>query len=177
MATEGLQIQKGKDIVFFAIQGKAYGMQRLENESDLDEIGRKILSALVKEGRIGFSELGRRVGLSAPAVAERVRRMEDVGLIMGWRAVVDRARLGGGITAFMRVTCPGEKYQAVRRLAQEMPEIIDCHHVTGEDCFFIKMAVGSVEHLERVVERFRDLGRTVSSVALSTIVEGKPPQV
>lgn len=152
-------------------------MQRLENESDLDEIGRKILSALVKEGRIGFSELGRRVGLSAPAVAERVRRMEDVGLIKGWRAVVDRARLGGGITAFMRVTCPGEKYQAVRRLAQEMPEIIDCHHVTGEDCFFIKMAVGSVEHLERVVERFRDLGRTVSSVALSTIVEGKPPQV
>jgi Lrp/AsnC family leucine-responsive transcriptional regulator len=146
-------------------------------EGELDETGRRILSILQVEGRIGFSELGRRVGLSAPAVADRVRRMEDVGLITGWRALVDRARLGWDITAFMRVTCPGEKYQAVRRLAQDLPEVIDCHHVTGEDCFFVKLAVGSVEHLERVIDRFRDLGRTVSSVVLSTLVEGKPPPV
>jgi len=65
----------------------------------------------------------------------------------------------------------------VRRLAHDLPEVIDCHHVTGEDCFYVKLAVGSVEHLELVIDRFRDLGRTVSSVALSTIVEGKPPPV
>lgn len=152
-------------------------MESLPIESELDETGRRILTILQDEGRIGFSELGRRVGLSAPAVADRVRRMEDVGLITGWRAVVDRGRLGWGITAFMRVTCPGDKYQAVRRLAHDLPEVIDCHHVTGEDCFYLKLAVGSVEHLERVIDRFRDLGRTVSSIALSTIVEGKPPPV
>lgn len=146
-------------------------------ESELDGTGRKILATLQREGRIPFSELGRRVGLSAPAVAERVRRMEDVGLIAGWRAMVDRRRLGWAMTAFMRVSCPGEKYQAVRRLALDLPEVIDCHHVTGEDCFFIKLAVGSVAHLERVIDRFRDLGRTVSSVALSTIVEDKPPAI
>lgn len=145
--------------------------------SEFDETGRNILAILQREGRIGFSELGRRVGLSAPAVAERVRRMEDAGLIVGWRAVVDRKRLGWGITAFMRITCAGEKYQAVHRLANDLPEVIDCHHVTGEDCFYVKLAVASVDHLEKVIERFRDLGRTVSAVALSTIVEDKPPQV
>jgi len=149
----------------------------LHIESELDETGRRLLAALQQEGRMPFSELGRRVGLSAPAVAERVRRMEDVGLIAGWRALVDRSRLGWAMTAFMRISCPGENYQAVRRLALDLPEVIDCHHVTGEDCFFIKLAVGSVEHLERVIDRFRDVGRTVSSVALSTIVEDKPPMV
>ena len=146
-------------------------------DGDLDETGRKILATLQREGRVPFSELGRRVGLSAPAVAERVRRMEDVGLIAGWRAMVDRQHLGWPMTAFMRISCPGEKYQAVRRLSHDLPEVIDCHHVTGEDCFFIKLAVGSVEHLERVIDRFRDVGRTVSSVALSTIVEDKPPAI
>ena len=149
----------------------------LHIESEMDETGRRILAALQQDGRLPFSELGRRVGLSAPAVAERVRRMEEAGLIMGWRALVDRRRLGWSMTAFMRVSCPGENYQAVRRLALDLPEVIDCHHVTGEDCFFIKLAVGSVEHLERMIDRFRDIGRTVSSVALSTIVEDKPPAI
>lgn len=146
-------------------------------ESELDDTGRQILAALQRHGRMPFSELGRRVGLSAPAIAERVRRMEDVGLIAGWRAMVDRHRLGWTITAFMRVSCPGEKYQAVRRLACDLPEVIECHHVTGEDCFFVKLAVSSVEHLERIIDRFRDVGRTVSSIALSTIVEDKPPAI
>lgn len=149
--------------------------RRIKNE--LDATGRKILGTLQHEGRLPFSELGRRVGLSAPAVAERVRRMEDIGLILGWRAVVDRRRLGWTMTAFMRISCPGENYQAVRRLSLDLPEVIDCHHVTGEDSFFIKLAVGSVEHLEQVIDRFRDAGRTVSSVALSTIIEDKPPEI
>ncbi|HER20491.1 MAG TPA: Lrp/AsnC family transcriptional regulator [Chromatiales bacterium] len=146
-------------------------------EGELDRIGRSILATLQREGRIPFSELGRRVGLSAPSVAERVRRMEDLGLITGYRATVDRERLGWRLTAFMRVTCPGDKYQAVRRLALDLPEVIDCHHVTGEDCFFLKIAVSSVDHLEQVIDRFRAFGRTVSSVALSTTVEDKPPAV
>lgn len=146
-------------------------------EGELDDIGCTILAALQRDGRIAFSELGRRVGLSAPAVAERVRRMEDTGLITGYRARVDRKRLGWAVTAFLRLTCPGDRYQAVRRLALDLPEVIDCHHVTGEDCFFIKVAVGSVGHLERVIDRFRELGKTVSSVVLSTTVEDKPPAI
>ncbi len=146
-------------------------------ESELDETGRMILSALQSEGRMPFSELGRRVGLSAPAVAERVRRMEDVGLIAGYRALVDRRGLGWGVTAFLRLTCPGDKYQAVHRLVLDLPEVIDCHHVTGEDCFFIKLAVADVEHLERAIDRFRAVGRTISSVVLSTTVEDKPPPI
>lgn len=146
-------------------------------ESELDETGRTILTTLQREGRIAFSELGRRVGLSAPAVAERVRRMEDIGLITGYRALVDRRRLGWVMTAFIRVTCAGDKYQAVRRLAIDLPEIIDCHHITGEDCFFVKLVVRSVDHLEQVVDRFRGLGRSVSSVVLSTTVEDKAPAV
>lgn len=149
----------------------------LRIESELDETGRQILAMLQRDGRMPFSALGRQVGLSAPAVAERVRRMEEMGLITGWRALVDRRRLGWTMTAFMRLSCPGDKYQAVRRLVLDMPEVIDGHHVTGEDCFFIKLAVGSVEHLERVIDRFRDVGRTVSSIALSTIVEDKPPAI
>lgn len=146
-------------------------------ESELDETGRMILLALEQDGRMPFSALGRRVGLSAPAVAERVRRMEDVGLIMGYRAELDRRRLGWRETAFLRLTCPGDRYQAVRRLAVDLPEVIDCHHVTGEECFFIKVAVSSVGHLETVIDRFRGLGQTVSSVVLSTTVENKPPAI
>lgn len=146
-------------------------------EGELDDTDRSILSALQQDGRMKFSELGRRVGLSAPAVAERVRRMEDVGLIAGYRAILDRRLLGWRETAFLRLTCPGDRYQAVRRLAADLPEVIDCHHVTGDDCFFIKLAVSSVGHLEGVIDRFRDLGKTVSSVVLSTTIENKPPAI
>lgn len=160
-----------------SMHSKAIWRYGMAIEGELDEIGCTILEVLQRDGRVAFSELGRRVGLSAPAIAERVRRMEDTGLITGYRAVVDRERLGWPVTAFMRLTCPGDRYQAVRRLALDLPEVIDCHHVTGEDCFFIKVAVGSVEHLERVIDRFRELGKTVSSVVLSRTVEDKPPAI
>ena len=145
----------------------------LRTESTLDDLGRKLLAVLQEDARLSFSALGRRVGLSPPAVAERVRRMEQAGLITGYRATVDPALAGLAITAFLRVLCPGEKYQAVRQLAGDLPDVLECHHVTGEDCFFIKVAVPSVEVLETVVDRFRAHGRTISSVALSAVVGGK----
>src|SRR3546814_742844 len=101
--------------------------------------------------------------------------MEEAGLIAGYTVALDRGRLGLPITAFLRLTCPGEKYQAVRRLATDLPEVLECHHVTGEDCFLLKLAVASMADLERIIDRFRAHGRTVSSVVLSTAVEGKPP--
>lgn len=143
-------------------------------DGELDDIGRMILTTLQRDGRIAFSELGRRVGLSAPAVAERVRRMEDAGLITGYRALVDRGRLGLPITAFMRVTCPGDKYQAVRRLALDLPEVIDCHHVTGEDCFFVKLHLRSMEDLEGILDRFVLYGQTTTSIVHSAPVPPRP---
>ncbi len=145
----------------------------LRTESELDDLGRKLLAVLQEDARLSFSALGRRVGLSPPAVAERVRRMEQAGLITGYRAMVDPASAGLAITAFLRVLCSGERYQAVRQLAADLPDVLECHHVTGEDCFFIKVAVPSVEALEMVVDRFRAHGRTISSVALSAVVGGK----
>src|SRR3546814_12055748 len=89
------------------------------SESELYETGCKLLAALQADARLSFSALGRVVGLSPPAVAERVRRMEEAGLIVGYGVTLDRGRLGLPITAFLRLTCPGEKYQAIRRLATD----------------------------------------------------------
>ncbi len=142
-------------------------------EGSFDEKDGRLLAALQQNARLSFSALGRRVGLSAPAVAERVRRMEQSGLISGYRAVVDPARAGRPVTAFLRLLCPGDRYNAVRRLARELPAVLECHHVTGEDCFLLKVAVPSLAELDRIVERFRRLGRTVPAVVLSSAVESK----
>lgn len=140
----------------------------------IDETDRILLSALQRDARQSFTALGRQVGLSSPAVAERVRRMEDVGLITGYTLQVDRRRMGWDITAMVRLTCPGEFYQAVHRLSQEMAEVLECHHVTGEDSFMLKLIARDMAHLEAVISRFRSFGHSVSSIVMSTNVEGKP---
>ena len=109
-----------------------------------------------------------------PAVAERVRRMEEAGVLTGYRAMVARDRVGLPITAFLRLACGGEKYRAIAALSQNLPEVLECYHVTGEDCFFIKLAVDSLNGLERVVERFRAHGSAIVTIALSCVAEDKP---
>lgn len=144
-------------------------------ENNLDNLSRKLLAALQADARLSFNALGRQVGLSAPAVAERVRRLEDMGIITGYRVELDRARLGLPITAFIRLTCGGEHYHAVERLAVELPEVLECHRMTGEDTFLLKLAMTEIRDLERLVERFAMYGRTVSSISIATVVDGKPP--
>ena len=139
----------------------------------IDETDRILLSALQHDARQSFTALGKRVGLTSPAVADRVRRMEDIGLISGYTLKINRQRLGWEITAMVRLTCPGEYYQAVHRLSQELVEVLECHHVTGEDCFMIKMIARDMAHLEQVIARFRGFGHSISSIVLSTNVEGK----
>ena len=97
----------------------------------LDDTGWEILRACRRTRAVSWSVLGRRVGLSAPAVAERVRRMEDAGLITGYRAQVDPARLGFAVPAIIRVSAPEEKCPALKSLVKSLPEVRDCHHVTG----------------------------------------------
>lgn len=144
-------------------------------EKLLDDLSLKLLAALQADARLSFNALGRKVGLSAPAVAERVRRLEDMGLITAYRVELDRAKLGLPITAFIRLTCGAEHYHAVERLALDLPEVLECHRLTGEDTFLLKLALAEIQGLERLVERFATYGRTISSISMTSVVDGKPP--
>jgi len=140
----------------------------------LDAMDLRLITALQEDARLSYRALGRHVGLSQPAVAERIRRLEEAGVITGYRGRVDRSRAGLPVTAFLRVTCSGDRFQAVHRLARDLPAVLECHHVSGEACFIIKVADATLAGLERTIERFREHGETVSSIVLSSVVEDKP---
>jgi len=140
----------------------------------LDLIDGKLLACLQEDARLSFRALGRQVGLSQPAVADRVRRLENAGVLTGYRGQIDRTAAGLPITAFLRVRCTTDKFKAVQRLASDLPAVLECHHVTGEDCFLVKVAAAAMPDLEATIERFREHGETVSSVVLSTVAENKP---
>src|SRR5262245_41633097 len=103
----------------------------LDSKKLLDEVGWQILTVLQEDARLSFTEIGRRVGLSLPAVVERVRRLEEAGIITGYRAEIDISKIGLGITAFIRVTTPSEKYPALNTLLKSMPEVLESHHLAG----------------------------------------------
>ncbi len=148
--------------------------ETLQTESRLDQTAWRLLRELQADARLSFSELARRVGMSTPAVAERVRRLEETGAIVGYRARVDRARLGRPLGAFLRLTTSATSYQRVIALCGSLDAVIECHHITGEDCFLIRLAVTSVAELEDVIARFRRFGTAHTSVVLSSPVTDKP---
>ncbi len=141
-----------------------------------DALDRQILHLLQTDGRIKLSELGRQVRLSPAAVTERVRRLETAGVISGYGAHVVPGRLGYGIQAFIRVDPHGGytlKHPRTLELI-ERPEITEVHHVVGEDCWILKVAVRDTVHLEEVLEAVSALGRTTTSIVLTSPVERKP---
>ncbi|MGC9544264.1 Lrp/AsnC family transcriptional regulator [Streptomyces sp. UG1] len=141
-----------------------------------DALDRRILELLQTDGRIKLSELGRRVRLSPAAVTERVRRLEAAGAITGYGAHVAPARLGYGIQAFIRVNPHGGYNLRHPRTLEliERPEITEVHHVVGEDCWILKVAVEDTVHLEEILEQTSALGRTTTSIVLSSPVRTKP---
>lgn len=140
----------------------------------LDETGWRILTALQADARQSYAAIARQVGLTPPAVAGRMRRMEETGLIQGYRAQVNRAALGERMCAFVRIrTFPG-KDAALESFAAVRPEILECHEVAGEDSYLLRVAARDVKALDRVVTDLAAFGTTNSLLVLSTKVAGKP---
>ncbi len=147
--------------------------KRTPNVIELDAIAWKILESLQRNARFTFAELGRKVGLSTPAVAERVRRMEDAGVITGYHAQLDVAKLGVPIRVLMRLTIPGGDQQMSRTVAaiKDLYEISRCHRITGHESFVIEADVVSIRHMEALIDRLSALGATSTSTVLSSPVE------
>lgn len=144
-----------------------------DTERLLDETGWRILHALQENARISFSELGQRVGLSAPAIAERVRRLEDAGVIKGYRAEINTAKVGYPILAIIRVGSMGGRCSRMTASAEQIPEVLECYRITGSDCLVMKVMASSVEHLEVIIDRLSEYGQVTTSIVLSTPVASR----
>jgi Lrp/AsnC family transcriptional regulator, leucine-responsive regulatory protein len=138
---------------------------------NLDRTGRQILRILQNEARLPFSRVGARVGLTGPAVAERVKRMEEEGIILGYHAEIAPDLAGFPIRAFIRLKTSPDRYPRVQTVLSAMPEVLECHHVTGEDAFIIRVAASSTEGLEKVIARMSSYGETSTAVVLSTALQ------
>jgi len=137
----------------------------------LDAKGWALLRELQLDARLSFAELGRRVGLSTPAVADRVRNLEAAGVIVGYRAEVDPRKVGLPILAIVRLNVVGDVLPKVTALVRALPEVLECHRGTGGDSFTLKVAVATVAHLEALIDRLTPFGTTSTSIVLSSPVE------
>ena len=145
------------------------------NGALLDDTDRRLLAELQEDARLSLAELGRRVGLSSPAVADRLKRLTDDGIVRGFRADVDPRALGYALSVIIRVRPAPRQLHDVAELARRTPEVVECHRITGEDCFFMKAHVRSVEHLEEVIDGFSAYGQTTTSVMQTSPVPGRGP--
>jgi Lrp/AsnC family leucine-responsive transcriptional regulator len=151
------------------------GLAAFSHSSDLlDDVNRAVLAELHADPRISMSALGRRVGMSAPAVTERVQRLERAGVIRGYRLDVDPAALGLPVTAFTRVRPAPGQLPKVAELARKLSHVSECYRMTGEDCFLVKVHAATVPELEDVLDQFLLYGQTVSSIVVSTPVPQRP---
>jgi Lrp/AsnC family leucine-responsive transcriptional regulator len=141
----------------------------------LDAANLRIIAELQEDARISLAELGRRVGLSPPAVADRVARLESEGVIRGYRAIVDPRALGLALGVLIRVRPASRQIAKVAAAAQESPEVVECERITGEDCFYVRAHVRDVEHLEELIDRFTPFGQTTTSVVQSAPVPRRGP--
>lgn len=140
-------------------------------EALTDGINVRILEELQQEPRLPMTELSRRVGLSSPAVTERVRRLEEIGVIRGYRLDINPVALGLPIAAFVRIRpSAGQQLYKIAELAASIPEVAECHRVTGEDCFILKVYLPNLEQLDRVLDLFLQFGNTTTSLIQSSPV-------
>lgn len=143
----------------------------------LDAIDRKIIGELIRDGRVSIAELGRRVNLSSPAVAERMRGLERACVIKGYRAEVDPRMLGYQLTAIVRIKPTSGQLARIADLAVEIPEVGECHRITGEDCFYLKVYLRSIEDLSGLLDRFLVYGQTTTSIVNATPIPHREPPI
>jgi Lrp/AsnC family leucine-responsive transcriptional regulator len=143
-------------------------------ERELDDLDWRILDELQSDARVSFKELGRRVNLSAPAVAERVRRLEEAGVLTGYHASVDPHRAGYPIAAFVEMRCALSSCLLKTSTAEDFPEVVEIHKLSGDHCSMLKVRAASLEHFEGLLERLGRHGEMRSSVVLSTQYDGRP---
>ncbi|WUS97472.1 Lrp/AsnC family transcriptional regulator [Streptomyces sp. NBC_00708] len=142
---------------------------------NLDSTDWAILDELQRDGRIAFTELARRVNLSASAATERVRRLETAGIITGYRAEVDLERTGYVALAVVRLKYPGSRHEPLRRMLGERPEILECLRTTGDDCYVLKVAATSMAHLEEIVDELAEFGSTTTNLVFSRTLPFRGP--
>ena len=140
----------------------------------LDAVNLRLLSELQDNPRLSMSELARRVGMSAPAVTERVQRLETAGVIVGYRIEIDPAALGLPVTALVRIRPGPGQLPKIALAAQETAQVVECHRITGEDCFLLKVHAPSIGELEEILDRFLLFGQTTTSIVVSTPVPARP---
>lgn len=144
-------------------------------DSVADVVNLRILRELQEDPRLTMTELGRRVGLSSPAVTERVRRLEEAAVIRGYRLEIDPAALGLPIAAYVRIRPNAGQLPKLADLARSIPEVVECHRVTGEDCFVLKVYLPSLDQLDRILDRFLLHGTTTTSLIQSSPVPLRAP--
>jgi Lrp/AsnC family transcriptional regulator, leucine-responsive regulatory protein len=140
------------------------------NSRHIDPINLRILGELQQDGRLSVAELARRVGLSSPAVAERLQRLERDGVITGYRAEIDQRALGLALSAVIRIRPAPGQLENVAELAKRTPEVVECRRITGEDCYIATAHVRDVGHLEEVIDRSVGIGQTTTSLVQSSPV-------
>ena len=149
---------------------KERSIGRFADGGVLDDTNLRLLEELQRDARLSVAELGRRVDLSAPAVAERLRRLESEGVIAGYRAEIDPRALGLSLGVIIRIRPNPRQLADVAQLARDTPEVVECHRVTGEDCYVMTAYVRDVGHLELVIDQFAAYGQTTSSIMQSAPV-------
>ncbi|MGW3072465.1 MULTISPECIES: Lrp/AsnC family transcriptional regulator [unclassified Kitasatospora] len=142
---------------------------------NLDDTDWAIIEQLQREARISLSELGRRVSLSPSATTERVRNLESLGVITGYHATVDLSKVGYPVLAVVRLKYPGNRHEPLRRLLAERREILECLRTTGDDCYTLKVAATSMEHLETLVDELAGFGSTTTNVVYSRTLPLRGP--
>lgn len=136
----------------------------------LDPLNLNLLGELQRDARTSVAELGRRVGLSSPAVTERIKRLESAGVIRGYHADIDPRKVGFTLGVAIRIRPAPRLLAEVAALARDTPEVIECHRVTGDDCYVMTAYVRDVEHLEELIDQFAAYGQTTSSIMQSSPV-------
>jgi Lrp/AsnC family leucine-responsive transcriptional regulator len=141
----------------------------------LDPINLQILRELTSDGRLTVAELGRRISMSAPAVAERVQRLERAGVITGYHAEIDPRAVGFPISAVVRIRPAPGQLAKIPDVARETPEVTECYRITGEDCYLLKLHLRAIDELESLLDRFTPYGQTTTSIVHSAPVPRRGP--